>query len=61
MQRSVTLPNVRTDASVLTKRWPSLLVIGFGLILLYVVGFSTLTQAHNSAHDTRHANGYPCH
>ena len=42
-------------------RLPALAVIAFGLVLLYGVGFSTLGLAHNAAHDTRHATGFPCH
>jgi len=29
--------------------------------ILYGVGFSPFTRAHNAAHDSRHANGFPCH
>jgi cobalt transporter subunit CbtB len=43
------------------ERVPALLVLVFGLLTLYAVGFSPLTCAHNAAHDTRHANGFPCH
>jgi cobalt transporter subunit CbtB len=25
------------------------------------VGFSHLEAVHNAAHDTRHANAFPCH
>lgn len=32
-----------------------------GLSLTYAVGFSSLAVAHNTAHDTRHAIGFPCH
>jgi cobalt transporter subunit CbtB len=37
----------------------ALLLIGFTLI--YVVGLSNMAVAHNTAHDTRHAIGFPCH
>ena len=42
-------------------RWPGLAVLAFGVLMLYGVGFSTLSVAHNAAHDTRHATGFPCH
>ena len=42
-------------------RWPGVAVFAFGLLMLYGVGFSTLSVAHNAAHDTRHATGFPCH
>jgi len=32
-----------------------------GLGLVYVAGFSTASVAHNAAHDSRHAQGFPCH
>lgn len=45
----------------LVRRLPALAVIAFGVVLLYGVGFSTITIAHNATHDTRHATGFPCH
>ena len=38
-----------------------LAVIFVGATLLYAVGLSNLAVAHNAAHDTRHAIGFPCH
>lgn len=32
-----------------------------GFVMLYAVGFSEASVAHNAAHDVRHANGRPCH
>lgn len=49
------------QTSVLVERLPALAVLVFGLMILYGVGFSPFTRAHNAAHDTRHANGLPCH
>jgi cobalt transporter subunit CbtB len=45
----------------LTKRWPALIAFVLGLTILYLVAFSSFPRAHNAAHDTRHANGFPCH
>jgi cobalt transporter subunit CbtB len=45
----------------LAERLPAVLVMIFGLAIVYAVGFSPFTRAHNAAHDTRHANGFPCH
>ncbi|MBL8293931.1 MAG: CbtB-domain containing protein [Bryobacterales bacterium] len=45
----------------LAVRLPAVLVMIFGLVIVYAVGFSPFTRAHNAAHDTRHANGFPCH
>jgi cobalt transporter subunit CbtB len=32
-----------------------------GLFMLWGVGFSHIEALHNAAHDTRHANAFPCH
>ena len=32
-----------------------------GSFLIYGVGLSHDMRAHNAAHDTRHAIGFPCH
>jgi cobalt transporter subunit CbtB len=32
-----------------------------GVLILFGVGFSHPTVAHNAAHDARHAQGFPCH
>lgn len=38
-----------------------LVAIFVGATLLYTVGLSHIAVAHNAAHDTRHAIGFPCH
>lgn len=38
-----------------------LVCIFVGATLLYTVGLSDMALAHNAAHDTRHAIGFPCH
>jgi cobalt transporter subunit CbtB len=48
-------------AFAIPGRLPALFVLAFGLVILYSVAFSPFTRAHNAAHDTRHANGFPCH
>ena len=59
LQGSVTHSGGRILAAA--DRWPAAGVLLFGLVILYFAGFSTLPQAHNAAHDTRHASGFPCH
>lgn len=44
--------------SVLAQLGAALLL---GLVMLYAVGFSEASVAHNAAHDVRHAAGRPCH
>lgn len=47
-----------TAASVLLQLSAALVL---GLVMLYGVGFSEASVAHNAAHDVRHATGRPCH
>ena len=61
MHTSVTLPATGTHAWTIVNRLPAFAVLLLGLVVLYAVGFSTVPQAHNAAHDTRHASGFPCH
>ena len=32
-----------------------------GMFLVFTVGLLPMSVAHNAAHDTRHAIGFPCH
>jgi len=60
MQGMATAPAV-TSTDRVSARWPALALLAFGVLLLYGVGFTSLSVAHNAAHDTRHATGFPCH
>jgi cobalt transporter subunit CbtB len=40
------------------KAMPALL-LGFGM--LYFIGFSPISAAHEAAHDWRHSMNFPCH
>jgi cobalt transporter subunit CbtB len=53
------IPQVRVWS--LADRLPALAALLFGMFVLYGVGFSTMPKVHNAVHDTRHANGFPCH
>lgn len=56
---SITItPTTTAVTSVLAQLGAALLL---GLVMLYAVGFSEASVAHNAAHDVRHANGRPCH
>ena len=46
------------SASVLVQLGAAL---ALGLVMLYAVGLSEASVAHNAAHDVRHASGRPCH
>lgn len=50
------------DASAaVASKWPALFAAMLGAVILFGVGFSNLSVAHNAAHDTRHAMVFPCH
>lgn len=56
---SATAAHTRTASiSVLVQLGAALLL---GFVMLYAVGFSEASVAHNAAHDVRHATGRPCH
>jgi cobalt transporter subunit CbtB len=61
MQTSRVLTLTGAPATTVAVRWPALGVLMLGLAVLYGVGFASLPQVHNATHDTRHANGFPCH
>jgi cobalt transporter subunit CbtB len=61
MQTAAVAPAVNTRVWAVSRRLPALAVLFMGLIVVYAVGFSSLPRAHNAAHDTRHASGFPCH
>jgi cobalt transporter subunit CbtB len=42
-------------------KWPAVLALAFGLLVVYGAGFSYPMMLHNATHDTRHAFGLPCH
>lgn len=42
-------------------RWPALIALAFGILIVYSAGFAYPTMLHNATHDTRHAFGLPCH
>lgn len=55
---AVVSQHVTSTTSLLAQLGGALVL---GLVMLYAVGFSEASVAHNAAHDVRHANGRPCH
>jgi cobalt transporter subunit CbtB len=53
--------DARDAQRVIAARVPALVTMVLGLALVFSVGFAHVTVLHNGAHDTRHANGFPCH
>jgi cobalt transporter subunit CbtB len=56
MQQSAARATGRTGVLV-----PAFLAALLGIFLVWGVGFAGPSVLHNAAHDTRHANGFPCH
>ncbi len=60
-----TLTSTSTPVAHITATRSVLVQLGvalaLGFVMLYAVGFSQASVAHNAAHDVRHANGRPCH
>ena len=56
----------RTISSTISLTATRRIAAGFALMfigatLTFAVGLSNMAVAHNAAHDTRHAIGFPCH
>ena len=43
------------------SKWPALVALAFGALIVFGAGFASPSQIHNAVHDTRHAFGLPCH
>jgi cobalt transporter subunit CbtB len=61
MQQQATLQLSRAHSTVTAFAMPLLTAMLLGAVIVYGVGFSPVAAAHNAAHDTRHANVFPCH
>ena len=55
--RATTAPATSMSANLASP----VTAIFLGLTLLFIGGFAGADVLHNSAHDTRHATGFPCH
>jgi cobalt transporter subunit CbtB len=64
--RRVSMTTVSNKVSAVSVSVSQRIAAGLALVfvagaLLYSVGLSQMAVAHNAAHDTRHAIGFPCH
>ncbi|MBY2942878.1 CbtB-domain containing protein [Rhizobium leguminosarum] len=55
---AIAAPNLTTPAAKILQ---AATAVFFGLVIVGFVGFSHIEIVHNAAHDTRHANAFPCH
>ena len=51
----------RPVSSATAKLAQAATAICFGLVIIGFVGFAHIEVVHSAAHDTRHANAFPCH
>lgn len=58
---SIAVPAIADGTVSIAARWPAIVLLALGFLVLYGVGFTTASATHNATHDTRHANGFPCH
>lgn len=61
IEKSIAIPASQSTSITIADRLPVFAVLLVGLVMLYSVGFSSMSPVHNATHDTRHANGFPCH
>ncbi|QQO30904.1 CbtB-domain containing protein [Bradyrhizobium diazoefficiens] len=54
----ITLPVAAGQVGRLSQ---ALMAIVLGVFVIGMVGFSHIDVVHNSAHDVRHSNAFPCH
>lgn len=61
--KTAALPGRRTasGAKAIPAALPALFAIFLGLTAIGIVGFAQIDVIHNAAHNTRHANAFPCH
>jgi cobalt transporter subunit CbtB len=51
----------RAASATQSAALPALFAVLLGLFVVAVTGFSQIDVIHNAAHNTRHANAFPCH
>ena len=61
MQAAVAVPIVNSRVESSASRMAGLATLLCGAALIFLVGFMSAPAVHNGTHDTRHANGFPCH
>ncbi|PSC07054.1 cobalt transporter [Alsobacter soli] len=58
-QSTVTIPASTSKSTSAVAQ--ALFAVLLGAFIVGFAGFSNIGAVHNAAHDTRHANGFPCH
>ncbi len=58
------MANIKTSTQTLSvsqRMTAGAICLFLGASLVFLVGMSHISAAHNAAHDTRHSIGFPCH
>ena len=53
--------HTKTISKTISKSFQLVSALLLGIVILYGVGFTQTSAAHNAAHDMRHSQGFPCH
>ncbi|WP_424988324.1 CbtB domain-containing protein [Microbulbifer sp. S227A] len=61
MQNGAATAGEQDVGSVSERLGSSIMLIALGAVFVFGVGLANTSMAHNAAHDTRHAIGFPCH
>ena len=57
----MTTKTLATQVAISKRMVVGLVCMFIGASAIFMVGLSNIGVAHNAAHDTRHAIGFPCH
>ena len=57
----MTTKTFATQVAISQRMAAGLICLFIGASAIFMVGLSDMGVAHNAAHDTRHAIGFPCH
>jgi cobalt transporter subunit CbtB len=57
----MTTKTLATPVALSHRVLAGLVCLFIGASAIFMVGLSDIGVAHNAAHDTRHAIGFPCH
>jgi cobalt transporter subunit CbtB len=57
----MTTKTLATQVAVSQRVLAGFVCLFIGASATFMVGLSDMSVAHNAAHDTRHAIGFPCH
>ncbi len=57
----MTTKTIAATRSLSQRAVAGMICLFLGSAIVFAVGLSQVSAAHNAAHDTRHAIGFPCH